>query len=722
MAQRDATYFVASSVCGHTFTVDGRYTFLSSKVLGLGSYGVVVDAYDTVRRRKVAIKRVRPYAQSNIFARMTLRELRCLKLLGSHPNVRNLTLRILSYVINYLVQINSLYGLSINEKKHELYYILELMQTDLHNIIYKEKRVLTEINIQYIVKQLLEGLKSIHAIGIYHRDIKPSNILLNEDLQLRITDFGLARFVGNPSDVEVAHFLTNPLTEYVVTRWYRPPELLLAPNIPYTAEVDMWAVGCIMAEMANRLPLFPGKGYIDQVQRIFRILGFAGLADIGFSVSDSHAKYLNTKCLFPKRPLREICPSLSECGLELLGELLAINPFMRPTAHCALGHTFLQGVETCVDYSESALPQPPPNYFNFEAVTFDGTKYASLIRGDVADFNAAEPLVSSHGMSAESTHSRGQDGGNDGGGGDGEDEADQFEITIFPDGSVERHRRAAVELSAKAVDRRVRMTFVGDNNPFGKQNSAAVQVPQRCTFPPPLKATARDHFQPSITSVSTASATMSKLITPSMSLAGTGTGTGTGMESATPLTTTTSTTTTTASFTPFSAAATNDKLPLKMAFVKKCLDDDISSISRSSLMNRFRCPSAKRGQSQTHSQAGESQEALPDLLHSQRTVSAVVFKGHPNTVRKEENEKKVSGEGDHHHQHIEVHCTSGGGSIIDLSRVNEGGQDRPVSSVEKGRSNSSLKFDTPCDQFTTKLLPPISRGGSSLGVFDLNKI
>ena len=111
--------------------------------------------------------------------------------------------------------------------------------------------------------QLLRGLKYVHSAAVLHRDLKPSNLLLNANCDLKICDFGLARTAKGPEDF---------LTEYVVTRWYRAPELLLS-CAEYTAAIDVWSVGCIFAELLGRKPLFPGKDYVHQLNLITRVIG-----------------------------------------------------------------------------------------------------------------------------------------------------------------------------------------------------------------------------------------------------------------------------------------------------------------------------------------------------------------------------------------------------------------------------------------------------------------
>ena len=118
---------------------------------------------------------------------------------------------------------------------------------------------MSDEHIQFFLYQILRGLKYVHSCGILHRDLKPSNLLLNTTCDLKICDFGLAR-VADPD-----HDHTGFLTEYVATRWYRAPEILLGSPV-YTKGVDMWAVGCILGEMISNKPLFPGKHYLDQVR------------------------------------------------------------------------------------------------------------------------------------------------------------------------------------------------------------------------------------------------------------------------------------------------------------------------------------------------------------------------------------------------------------------------------------------------------------------------
>lgn len=123
--------------------------------------------------------------------------------------------------------------------------------------------------LQYFLYQLLRGLKYVHSANVLHRDLKPSNLLLNANCDLKIGDFGLARTTSE----------TDFMTEYVVTRWYRAPELLLNCS-EYTAAIDIWSVGCILGEIMTRQPLFPGKDYVHQLRLITEVCSLNLLADM----------------------------------------------------------------------------------------------------------------------------------------------------------------------------------------------------------------------------------------------------------------------------------------------------------------------------------------------------------------------------------------------------------------------------------------------------------
>jgi Protein kinase domain len=234
----------------HTFTVDTRYSFI--RVIGSGAYGVVVSAKDSKAETDVAIKMVPRAFHDEIDAKRILREIKLLKHFR-HENIVGI-IDMMPPSVEYVEDFN------------DVYMVTDLMETDLHRIIYSKQKLSMD-HVQYFVYQVLRGLKYIHSCNVLHRDLKPSNLLVNSNCDLKICDFGLARGIyddSNSMDESTTQQGSLLLTEYVVTRWYRAPEIMLACH-QYSKPIDVWSVGCIFAELILRKPYFPGDDYIDQV-------------------------------------------------------------------------------------------------------------------------------------------------------------------------------------------------------------------------------------------------------------------------------------------------------------------------------------------------------------------------------------------------------------------------------------------------------------------------
>ena len=247
----------------HTFTVDSKYSF--TRVIGSGAYGVVISATDTQLNSRVAIKMVPKAFQDEIDAKRILREIKLLKHL-KHENIvgiHDMMPPMMRYVDDF----------------KDVYIVSELMETDLYRIIYS-KQSLSLDHVQYFIYQVLRALKYIHSANVLHRDLKPSNLLVNSNCDLKVCDFGLARGVLDSDQMRDS--TKRPLlTEYVVTRWYRAPEIMLACH-EYDKPVDVWSTGCILAELLARKPFFPGEDYIDQVSTTFSFLYFDHVKSLTF--------------------------------------------------------------------------------------------------------------------------------------------------------------------------------------------------------------------------------------------------------------------------------------------------------------------------------------------------------------------------------------------------------------------------------------------------------
>lgn len=201
------------------------------------------------------------------------------------------------------------------------------MDTDLEIVIRESKIVLTPANIKAYSIMTLQGLEYLHSHFILHRDLKPNNLLMDSKGVLKIGDFGLARYYGSPNRL---------YTHQVVTRWYRAPELLFGARM-YGDAVDMFAVGCIIAELLLRVPLFPGDSDLGQLTKIFDVLGTPTEGNwVGHKMLPDYCEF--KPC--PPRSLRDIFTAAPDDMISLLESLLRLNPNERASATLALKHPF----------------------------------------------------------------------------------------------------------------------------------------------------------------------------------------------------------------------------------------------------------------------------------------------------------------------------------------------------------------------------------------------
>ena len=191
-----------------------------------------------------------------------------------------------------------------------------------------------DIHKKYIIYQLLKALKYMHSGDLLHRDIKPSNLLLNSDCHVKLCDFGLCRSVAEvegPSPV---------LTDYVATRWYRAPEILLGSPV-YTKGVDMWAVGCILGEMLNGKPIFPGTSTVNQLEKVLELTGKPSKEDVDAVGSPYAAQMLDSIGNVTQVPLELSSTTGDNTGPAILYSTLKFNPANRMSAVDSLADSWV---------------------------------------------------------------------------------------------------------------------------------------------------------------------------------------------------------------------------------------------------------------------------------------------------------------------------------------------------------------------------------------------
>uniref|UniRef100_A0A6Q2YI26 mitogen-activated protein kinase n=1 Tax=Esox lucius TaxID=8010 RepID=A0A6Q2YI26_ESOLU len=336
MSQRERPTFYRQEVNKTIWEVPERYQTLSP--VGSGAYGSVCSSFDVKTGLKIAVKKLSRPFQSIIHAKRTYRELRLLKHM-KHENVIGL--------LDVFSPATSL------EEFNDVYLVTHLMGADLNNIVKCQK--LTDDHVQFLIYQILRGLKYIHSADIIHRDLKPSNLAVNEDCELKILDFGLARHTD------------DEMTGYVATRWYRAPEIMLN-WMHYNMTVDIWSVGCIMAELLTGRTLFPGTD---------RILSLAPPPPppvlIQKSASDDTQR-LFVDCL-------DLNGALLSVAVDLLEKMLVLDTDKRITAAEALAHPYFSQYHDPDDE-----PEAEPYDQSFESRELEIEEWKRLTYEAVCDF------------------------------------------------------------------------------------------------------------------------------------------------------------------------------------------------------------------------------------------------------------------------------------------------------------------------------------------------
>eukprot|EP00741_Cyanophora_paradoxa_P025593 tig00000383_g24697.t1 len=303
--------------------------------IGEGTYGVVYKARDRTSGEIVALKKVRMDREKDGLPLTALREIKILKSLR-HPNIVHLK------------------EVAVGSKPDSMFLVFEYCEHDLAKLLDNIRTPFSVSEVKCLILQILRGVAYLHDHWIIHRDLKLSNLLMNNQGEVKLADFGLARTFGLP---------LRPYTPKVVTLWYRAPELLLGDR-NYSTAIDMWAVGCMFGELLNHTPMLPGKSEAQQLQLTFQLLGapsekiWPGLSELpgAKGMALPHQPYNNLAQKFRGH---------SALAVDLLNRMLTYDPRKRISAREALIHPYF--AEKPVAKEPALMPsfpvlhsEPPP--------------------------------------------------------------------------------------------------------------------------------------------------------------------------------------------------------------------------------------------------------------------------------------------------------------------------------------------------------------------------
>ncbi|DBA05212.1 TPA: hypothetical protein N0F65_005062 [Lagenidium giganteum] len=317
-----------------------KYRLIAKK--GEGTFSEVLKAQNVKDNKYHAIKCMKNHFES-IDQVNNLREIQALRRLSPHQHIIKLE--------------EVLY----DQPSGRLALVFELMDANLYEMIRGRRHYLKPELIQSLMYQLVKSLDHMHNKGIFHRDIKPENILVEDNKNLKLADFGSCRGI----------YSKQPYTEYISTRWYRAPECLLTDGY-YGPEMDMWGVGCVFFEITSLFPLFPGSNELDQIHRIHKILGTPS-SEVLEIFKRRGAAHIDFN--FPKEDgtsIAKLIPHAPTTAIDLMHKMLSYDPSKRMNAREALRHEYFRDLRETEEANlraqqqqqqqQSAMNMPPSTY------------------------------------------------------------------------------------------------------------------------------------------------------------------------------------------------------------------------------------------------------------------------------------------------------------------------------------------------------------------------
>ncbi|KAL6504903.1 Mitogen-activated protein kinase mmk1 [Orobanche hederae] len=352
--------FIQYNIFGNVFEVTSKYK-PPIMPIGKGAYGIVCSALNSETNEHLALKKIANAFDNKVDAKRTLREIKLLRHMD-HENI---------------AAIRDVIPPPQRGAFNDVYIAYELMDTDLHQIIRSNQPLSGSIarfyfyEPKYFLYQLLRGLKYMHSANVLHRDLKPSNLLLNSNCDLKICDFGLARVTSE----------TDYMTEYVVPRWYRAPELLLNSS-DYSAAIDVWSVGCIFLELMDGKPLFPGRDHVHQLRLLMELIGTPSEVELG-PLNESSKIYIRQLPPYRRQSFIQKFPQVHPLAIDLVEKMLTFDPRQRITVENALAHPYLNPLH---DVSDEPVCTIPFN-FDFEQHALTEEQMKELVYREATTFN-----------------------------------------------------------------------------------------------------------------------------------------------------------------------------------------------------------------------------------------------------------------------------------------------------------------------------------------------
>ena len=304
-----------------------------------------VDKKDKAKYQVVAIKKVKNIFENDIYAHRILREIRLLRILKGHKNI---------------VKLKGIMRPSNIKDFKSLNLVSEYCTQNLMNVIRYNAEQMTTDHIKYLSYEIMKGVLYMHSKGIIHRDLKPLNVLVNENWDVKISDFG-------QSNVQVGKINQDyNLTKYVTTRYYRAPELYLNYESNYDAAVDMWSIGCIIAEFFNKKVFIRANTSEEYLESLVQMIGLPSKEIQSEIRCTKYLQYMKEKAKsIPRKSWAEMVPNGTPEAHDLLSKLFTYDPGERLTARQVLEHPFFEELYDPAN-DDQIVEGNPVNYYDFE--------------------------------------------------------------------------------------------------------------------------------------------------------------------------------------------------------------------------------------------------------------------------------------------------------------------------------------------------------------------